>query len=104
MSRPSGDRFIARRVFMSIGIARSPSRRYEQRAQRKNTSGVTCSSFNHVGRSVARRLGSDEVIDVLADDEYTRECLAIRVARRLGSDEVIDVWQGHPWDSGPCAL
>ena len=24
-------------------------------------------------------------------DEYTRECLAIRVARRLGSDEVIDV-------------
>ena len=35
-------------------------------------------------------------------DEYTRECLAIRVARRLGSYEVIEtladvmVWRGIP--------
>ena len=35
-------------------------------------------------------------------DEYTRECLAIRVARRLGSQEVIDtladvmLWRGIP--------
>ena len=35
-------------------------------------------------------------------DEYTRECLAIRVARRMGSQEVIDtlaevmLWRGIP--------
>lgn len=35
-------------------------------------------------------------------DEYTRECLAIRVARRLGSYEVIEaladvmLWRGVP--------
>ena len=44
-------------------------------------------------------------------DEYTRECLAIRVARRLGSYEVIEtladvmVWRGIPEnirsDNGP---
>jgi len=44
-------------------------------------------------------------------DEYTRECLAIRVARRLGSHEVIDtladvmLWRGIPEhirsDNGP---
>ncbi len=44
-------------------------------------------------------------------DEYTRECLAIRVARRLGSNEVIDtlaevmLWRGIPEhirsDNGP---
>jgi putative transposase len=44
-------------------------------------------------------------------DEYTRECLAIRVARRLGSNEVIEtladvmVWRGIPEhlrsDNGP---
>ena len=44
-------------------------------------------------------------------DEYTRECLAIRVARRLGSQEVIDtlaevmLWRGIPEhirsDNGP---
>ena len=44
-------------------------------------------------------------------DEYTRECLAIRVARRLGSQEVIEtlaevmVWRGIPEhlrsDNGP---
>ncbi len=47
-------------------------------------------------------------------DEYTRECLAIRVARRLGSYEVIREWLGHvgtgtlyiepgsPWENGYC--
>jgi putative transposase len=44
-------------------------------------------------------------------DEYTRECLAIRVARRLGSNEVIEtlaevmLWRGIPEhfrsDNGP---
>ena len=44
-------------------------------------------------------------------DEYTRECLAIRVARRLGSQEVLEtlaevrVWRGIPEhlrsDNGP---
>ena len=44
-------------------------------------------------------------------DEYTRECLAIRVARRLGSQEVIEtladvmLWRGIPEyirsDNGP---
>ena len=44
-------------------------------------------------------------------DEYTRECLAIRVARRLGSYEVIEtladvmLWRGIPEhirsDNGP---
>jgi hypothetical protein len=35
-------------------------------------------------------------------DEYTRECLAIRAARRLGSNEVIEtlaevmLWRGIP--------
>ena len=44
-------------------------------------------------------------------DEYTRECLAIRVERRMGSQEVIDtlaevvLWRGIPEhlrsDNGP---
>jgi putative transposase len=40
-------------------------------------------------------------------DEYTRECLAIRVARRLGSYEVIEmlvdvmVWRGIPENIRP---
>ena len=116
MSRPSGDRFIARRVFMSIGIARSPSRRYEQRAQRKNTSGVTCSSFNHVGRSVARRLGSDEVIDVLADVRVTRgipdhvrsdngpEFIALRLRQWLADvgAQTLYIEPGSPWENGYC--
>ena len=40
-------------------------------------------------------------------DEYTRECLAIRVARRLGSLEVIEtlaevmLWRGIPNICGP---
>jgi len=60
------------------------------------------STFTHDGRTV-------RMLNLI--DEYTRECLAIRVARRLGSYEVIEaladvmVWRGTPEnirsDNGP---
>ena len=43
-------------------------------------------------------------------DEYTRECLVIRVARRLGSYEVIEaladvmLWRGVPENIASCRL
>ena len=60
------------------------------------------SAMTHDGRTIRMRT---------MIDEYTRECLAIRVARKLGSYEVIEaladvmLWRGVPEnirsDNGP---
>src|ERR1700740_1327598 len=60
---------------------------------RKEYGGLKLDQVTHDGRAL-------RLLVVL--DEYTRECLAIRVARRLGSAEVIEVlaeamlWRGIP--------